>query len=82
MVEQSSYLITFQFHTLVRVGCEDTYYTFKCVNIHLPSASNMRGMSRYFSAISKAVFKFSIGLSYTWKTNIYQSSLEIRQIYH
>lgn len=29
----------------------------------LPSGSNMRGMSRYFSATSKAKFKFSKGLS-------------------
>ena len=29
-----------------------------------PSGSNIRGISKYFSAISKAVFKFSIGLSY------------------
>lgn len=31
--------------------------------LHSPSGSNMRGMSRYFSATSKAVFKFSRGLS-------------------
>lgn len=29
-----------------------------------PSGSNMRGISRCFSATSKAVFKFSNGLSY------------------
>lgn len=29
----------------------------------LPSGSNIRGMSKYFSATSKAVFKFSKGLS-------------------
>ncbi len=30
----------------------------------LPSGSNMRGISRYFSATSKAVFRFCSGLSF------------------
>lgn len=30
----------------------------------LPSGSNMRGISRYFSATSNAVFKFCSGLSF------------------
>lgn len=34
----------------------------------LPSGSNMRGMSKYFSATSKAKFKFSSGLS--WKVSM------------
>jgi hypothetical protein len=32
--------------------------------LYLPSGSNMRGISKYFSATSKAVFKFSKGLSF------------------
>lgn len=42
----------------------------------LPSASNIRGMSRCFSATSKAVLRFSIGLSCV------NRSMCERDIYH
>ena len=36
----------------------------------VPSASNMRGISRYCSAMSNAVFRFSRGLSYEEKRQL------------